>query len=92
MKADRAQAPRGQIWQLAGWPALTVDAAAVAAECGTGSDDDGDEYRARVIRFELGPNLRQRWDELGRVHGFAGRRDDAIALWRAGAETNTFSP
>jgi Fic family protein len=30
MKADRAQAPRGQIWQLAGWPALTVDAAAVA--------------------------------------------------------------
>jgi hypothetical protein len=30
MKADRAQAPRGQIWQLAGWPDLSVDAVTVA--------------------------------------------------------------
>ena len=30
MKAGRTPAPRKQIWQLAGWPALTVDAAAVA--------------------------------------------------------------
>lgn len=30
MKEDRVQAPRRQIWQLAGWPRLTVDASAVA--------------------------------------------------------------
>ena len=30
MKEDRAKAPRRQIWQLAGWPKLSMDAAAVA--------------------------------------------------------------
>ena len=30
MKEDRPKPPRRQIWQLLGWPALTVDAAAVA--------------------------------------------------------------
>lgn len=30
MKEDRTKAQRGQIWQLSGWPALAVDAAAVA--------------------------------------------------------------
>ena len=30
MKEDRPRAPRRQIWQLSGWPRMTVDAAAVA--------------------------------------------------------------
>lgn len=30
MREDRARPPRRQIWQLPGWPALTVDASAVA--------------------------------------------------------------
>jgi Fic family protein len=30
MKEDRVRLPRRQIWQLAGWPTLTVDAVAVA--------------------------------------------------------------
>ena len=52
-------------------------------------DDAGTFFRKAL---ELGPNLLQCWYELGRVHWFAGRREDAIASWRTGAETNKFSP
>ncbi len=52
--------------------------------------DDAEAFFRKAI--ELGPNLLQSWYELGRVHWFAGRRDDAIAAWRSGAETNKFSP
>jgi tetratricopeptide (TPR) repeat protein len=59
-------------------------------------------YRARAMddeaeacfrkALELGPNLLQSWYELGRLHWFAGWRDDAIASWRSGAAANKFSP
>ncbi|WP_396219485.1 tetratricopeptide repeat protein [Gemmatimonas sp.] len=59
-------------------------------------------YRAREMHdeaeacfrkaLELGPNLLQGWYELGRLHWFAGWRDDAIAAWRSGAAANKFSP
>lgn len=52
--------------------------------------DDAEAFFRKAI--ELGPNLLQSWYELGRVHWFAGRREDAIAAWRSGAEANKFSP
>ncbi len=52
--------------------------------------DDAETFFRKAL--ELGPNLLQSWYELGRVHWFAGRRDDAIASWRSGAEANKFSP
>ena len=53
-------------------------------------DDDAAAFFRKAI--ELGPNLLQSWYELGRVHWFAGRRDDAIDAWRAGAAANKFNP
>lgn len=53
-------------------------------------DDDAAAFFRKAL--ELGPNLLQSWYELGRVHWFAGRRDDAIAAWRAGAAANKFNP
>ncbi len=52
--------------------------------------DDAEVFFRKAL--ELGPNLLQSWYELGRVHWFAERRDDAIVAWRAGAEANKFSP
>ncbi|WP_310569237.1 tetratricopeptide repeat protein [Gemmatimonas sp.] len=52
--------------------------------------DDAETFFRKAL--ELGPNLLQSWYELGRVHWFAGRRDDALASWRSGAEANKFSP
>lgn len=52
--------------------------------------DDAEIFFRKAL--ELGPNLLQSWYELGRLHWFAGRRDDAIASWRSGAEANKFSP
>ena len=52
--------------------------------------DDAETFFRKAL--ELGPNLLQSWYELGRVHWFAGRRGDAIASWRSGAEANKFSP
>ncbi len=52
--------------------------------------DDAETFFRKAL--ECGPNLLQSWYELGRVHWFAGRRDDAIAAWRSGAEANKFSP
>ena len=52
--------------------------------------DDAEAFFRKAL--ELGPNLLQSWYELGRLHWFAGRRDDAIASWRSGAEANKFSP
>lgn len=52
--------------------------------------DDAETFFRKAL--ELGPNLLQSWYELGRLHWFAGRRDDAIASWRSGAEANKFSP
>ena len=52
--------------------------------------DDAETFFRKAL--ELGPNLLQSWYELGRLHWFAGRRDDAIVSWRSGAEANKFSP
>jgi len=52
--------------------------------------DDAETFFRKALEF--GPNLLQSWYELGRAHWFAGRRDDAIAAWRSGAEANKFSP
>ncbi|QJR35312.1 tetratricopeptide repeat protein [Gemmatimonas groenlandica] len=52
--------------------------------------DDAEAFFRKAL--ELGPNLLQSWYELGRVHWFSGRRDDAIASWRSGAEANKFNP
>jgi tetratricopeptide (TPR) repeat protein len=52
--------------------------------------DDADAFFRKAL--ELGPNLLQAWYELGRSCWFSGRRDDAIAAWRSGAEANKFSP
>lgn len=52
--------------------------------------DDAETFFRKAL--ELGPNLLQSWYELGRVHWFAGRRDDALSAWRSGAEANKFSP
>jgi tetratricopeptide (TPR) repeat protein len=40
----------------------------------------------------LGPNLLQAQFELGRAYWSAGRRDDALAAWRAGYAANKFNP
>ncbi len=40
----------------------------------------------------LGPNLLQAHFELGRAYLRAGRRDDALATWRAGYAANKFNP
>ncbi|HEY0928329.1 MAG TPA: tetratricopeptide repeat protein [Gemmatimonas sp.] len=42
--------------------------------------------------LERGPNLLQGWYELGRVYWFDGRRADAMAAWKSGADANKFSP
>jgi tetratricopeptide (TPR) repeat protein len=52
--------------------------------------DDAERLFRKAL--ELGPNLLQSWYELGRGQWFAGRRGDAIASWRSGAEANKFSP
>ena len=52
--------------------------------------DDAETFFRQAL--ELGPNLLQSWYELGRVYWFAGRRGDAMASWRSGAEANKFSP
>ena len=52
--------------------------------------DDAERFFRKAL--ELGPNLLQSWYELGRGQWFAGRRGDAIASWRSGAEANKFSP
>ena len=52
-----------------------------------------DESIASLQRaIELGPNLIEARFELGRVFWFAERTDDAIAVWRKGAEVNKFNP
>ena len=52
-----------------------------------------DESSASLQRaIELGPNLIEARFELGRVFWFAERTDDAIAVWRKGAEVNKFNP
>ncbi len=53
-------------------------------------DADAESFFRKALA--LGPNLLQSWYELGRLHWFAGRRDDAIASWRSGAAANKFSP
>ena len=53
-------------------------------------DDEAEACFRKAL--ELGPNLLQSWYELGRLHWFAGWRDDAIASWRSGAAANKFSP
>ncbi|WP_373069646.1 tetratricopeptide repeat protein [Gemmatimonas sp.] len=52
--------------------------------------DDAETFFRKAL--ELGPNLLQSWYELGRVHWFADRRDQALAAWRSGAEANKFNP
>lgn len=52
--------------------------------------DDAEAFFRKAL--ELGPNLLQGWYELGRVHWFAGRRDDALVAWHSGAQANKFSP
>ena len=52
--------------------------------------DDAEAFFRKAL--ELGPNLLQCWYEMGRLHWFAGRRDDALASWRSGAAANKFSP
>jgi tetratricopeptide (TPR) repeat protein len=55
-----------------------------------GMGDDAEAFFRKAL--QLGPNLLQCWYEIGRLHWFAGRRDDAIASWRSGAAANKFSP
>ncbi len=52
--------------------------------------DDAELFFKRTL--ELGPNMLQAWYELGRSRWYAGRRDDAVAAWREGAEANKFNP
>ena len=52
--------------------------------------DDAESFFRRTIA--LGPNLIEAYYELGRALWFAGRRDDAIEAWRAGARANKFNP
>ncbi len=52
--------------------------------------DDAERVFHRTL--ELGPNLLQAWYELGRARWFAGKREEASAAWRNGAEANRFNP
>jgi tetratricopeptide (TPR) repeat protein len=42
--------------------------------------------------LNLGPNLIQAYYELGRAYWLNGRRDHAVAAWKAGYEANKFNP
>ena len=42
--------------------------------------------------LNLGPNLIEAYYELGRAYWLAGRRDHALAAWKAGVEANKFNP
>jgi len=58
-------------------------------------DDRGrhaDAERFLKAALERGPNLLQGWYELGRTYWFEGRRVDALAAWKSGADANKFSP
>ena len=42
--------------------------------------------------LKLGPNLIEAYYELGRAYWLNGRRDHAVATWKAGFEANKFNP
>jgi tetratricopeptide (TPR) repeat protein len=52
--------------------------------------DEAQAFFKRAIA--LGPNLLQAQFELGRAYWRAGRRDDALAAWRAGHAANKLNP
>lgn len=52
--------------------------------------DDAERFHRAAL--ERGPNLLQGWYELGRTYWFSGRRSEAMAAWKSGAEANKFSP
>jgi tetratricopeptide (TPR) repeat protein len=52
--------------------------------------DDAELFFRKAL--QLGPNLLQSWHELGRSLWYAGRPDDAMEAWRAGAAANKFNP
>jgi tetratricopeptide (TPR) repeat protein len=52
--------------------------------------DEAESFFKRAIA--LGPNLLQAQFELGTAYWRAGRRDDALAAWRAGHAANKLNP
>jgi tetratricopeptide (TPR) repeat protein len=52
--------------------------------------DEAQAFLKRAVA--LGPSLVQAQFELGRAYWRAGRRDDALAAWRAGHATNKLNP
>lgn len=46
-------------------------------------------FKAALTR---GPNLLQSWYELGLLYLSVGRREDAVAAWKSGAQANRFNP